>query len=65
LKKSRGAYLHDSRTKKNFLDMFSFFASWPVSHNHPKLHEPNYLKTVRKTSRSFPLLFNSLIFVRN
>jgi hypothetical protein len=46
LKKSKGAYLYDSRTKTNFLDMFSFFASWPVSHNHPKLHEPHYLKTV-------------------
>lgn len=40
--KSRGMYLHDARTGKDYLDCFSMFASWPVGHNHPKLTDPKF-----------------------
>lgn len=36
--KSTGSYIHDSITNKKYLDMFSFFASYPISYNHPKLN---------------------------
>jgi L-lysine 6-transaminase len=41
-KKSHGSYLHDSITQKNYLDMFSFFASWPLSYDHPKLNDNDF-----------------------
>ena len=37
LEKSRGAYLHDSKSGKNYLDFFTFFASNPLGMNHQKL----------------------------
>ena len=38
LEKSHGSYIVDSLTGKKYLDMFSFYASWPIAHNHPKLN---------------------------
>lgn len=37
MEKSEGPYLFDKRSGKKYLDLFSFFASWPISHNHEKL----------------------------
>jgi len=54
LDKSHGIYLHDSRTGKEFLDFFSFFASWPISHNHPKMREPEFLKQISKVALHNP-----------
>lgn len=39
LEKSRGAYLHDSKFGKTYLDFFTFFASNPLGSNHPKVAE--------------------------
>lgn len=46
MNKSHGAYIHDARTGKYYLDFFSFFASWPVSHNHPKMKDPEFLQQI-------------------
>jgi L-lysine 6-transaminase len=37
LKKSKGAYLHDSKSGRDFLDFFTFFASNPLGMNHKRL----------------------------
>ncbi len=37
LEKSQGAYLHDSKHGKTYLDFFTFFASNPLGMNHPKM----------------------------
>jgi L-lysine 6-transaminase len=37
LKKSKGAYLHDSASGKTYLDFFTFFASNPLGMNHDRL----------------------------
>ena len=37
LEKSKGAYLHDSATGKDYLDFFTFFASNPLGMNHERL----------------------------
>tara|TARA_Y100001935_G_scaffold105768_1_gene87788 strand:- start:165437 stop:166786 length:1350 start_codon:yes stop_codon:yes gene_type:complete len=37
LKESKGAYLKDKVSGKNYLDFFTFFASNPLGMNHPKL----------------------------
>jgi L-lysine 6-transaminase len=54
LDKSHGLYLHDSRTGKEFLDFFSFFASWPVSHNHPKMNDPAFVSELSKVALHNP-----------
>ena len=40
--RSRGAHLVDAIGGTPYLDMFSFFASMPVGHNHPKLRTPDF-----------------------
>ncbi|MEM1248057.1 MAG: L-lysine 6-transaminase [Acidobacteriota bacterium] len=42
LEKSHGAYLHDARTGREFLDFFSSFSSVPLGYNHPSLTEPEF-----------------------
>lgn len=39
LAKSHDAYIVDSASGNEYLDMFSFFASMPVGHNHPGLKD--------------------------
>jgi len=39
LEKSHGSWIHDSNTGKEFLDMFSMFASASIGYNHPYLTE--------------------------
>ncbi len=46
LEKSRGRRLHDARTGRTLLDMFSFFATLPVSLNHPRMREPEFLRSL-------------------
>jgi L-lysine 6-transaminase len=42
LENSRGSMLRDSLTGKEYIDFFTFFASIPVGHNHPRMHEPEF-----------------------
>jgi len=35
--KSRGSYMYDSRSRKYYLDFFSFFASMPIGYNHLRM----------------------------
>ena len=39
---STGSYLADSRTGRRYLDLFSFFASAPIGHNHPAMRDPEF-----------------------
>jgi len=48
LEKSRGAYLHDARTGKEYLDFFSFYAARPLGFNHPKLRSEDFLERLRQ-----------------
>ena len=42
IKHSYGNYLYDSKNNKFFLDAFSFIASNPIGHNHPKMSDPAF-----------------------
>jgi L-lysine 6-transaminase len=44
LRKSKGAYCHDSKTGRDYLDMFTFFASSPIGFNHPKMTTPEMIQ---------------------
>lgn len=37
LERSHGSYLHDAISGRRVLDFYSYFASLPIGHNHPKL----------------------------
>ncbi len=40
--KSEGSYFYDSKRDKKYLDLFSFFASLPISHGHPKIFNEEF-----------------------
>ena len=44
--KSHGSYMHDSKSGKEYLDFFSFFASMPLGFNHPKISNDDFVKEI-------------------
>jgi len=44
LERSHGPYLVDAVTGKEYLDFYTYFASIPVGHNHPKMKDPAFLE---------------------
>lgn len=42
LQAAHGSHLHDAVSGQDFLDFYAFFASQPVSYNHPRLREPEF-----------------------
>lgn len=54
LERSHGSYLVDALTGNEYLDFFSYFASQPVGHNHPRLHEPEFLQKLTLSAISKP-----------
>jgi len=39
---SQRAYLHDGASGQDFLDFYAYFASQPISYNHPRMREPEF-----------------------
>lgn len=54
LKNSHGPYLVDELTGREYIDFFTYFASIPVGHNHPKLREPAFLEKLTLAALSNP-----------
>ena len=50
LEKSKGSRLYDSRYDREFLDMFSFFASNPLGMNHPALADDAFLQKLTRAA---------------
>ena len=50
LDKSHGRRLHDSRTGREYLDLFSFFATLPIGFNHPKMKDPEFLAKLTRAA---------------
>lgn len=44
LEKSHGPYLHDALTGREYIDFFTYFASAPIAHNHPKMHDSSFIE---------------------
>jgi L-lysine 6-transaminase len=44
LRKSHDVWCHDSKSGREYLDMFTFFASSPIGYNHPKLTTPEFIR---------------------
>lgn len=54
LEKSHGAYVHDALTGKEYIDFFTYFASIPVGHNHPKMHDAAFKEKLLAASIAKP-----------
>jgi L-lysine 6-transaminase len=54
LQKSHGSYIYDSKSNRNLLDFFTFFASSAIGLNHPKLTTPDFLKKLSYVSVNKP-----------
>lgn len=54
LERSHGAYLHDALTGKEYIDFFTYFASAPVGHNHPKMHDSSFIERLLSAAISKP-----------
>jgi L-lysine 6-transaminase len=48
LDKSQGQMLYDAKAQKLYLDFFSYFASNPIGHNHPKMTTPEFIELMGK-----------------
>lgn len=44
LEKSQGPYLHDALSGRDYIDFFTYFASAPIGHNHPKMHDSGFIE---------------------
>lgn len=54
IKMSNGNFFYDKKSKKMFLDAFSFIASNPLGHNHPKLSDPEFEKKLLMCAKVNP-----------
>ena len=55
LEKSHGNYIVDANTGKEYLDMYSYFASLPLGHNHPKVvGDEEFKKAILRTALANP-----------
>ena len=50
LEKSHGRRLYDSRSGREVLDLFSFFATLPVGFNHPSLKDPDFQQRLMRAA---------------
>lgn len=50
LSKCRGHYIYDELNDKNYLDMISFFASSPISYNHPGMLDEEFKEHLLNSS---------------
>ena len=56
LERSHGAWLHDSRSGRDYLDFCMFFASNPIGYNHPKMQDPEFLAVLHRVAQLKPSL---------
>ncbi|MBT6689878.1 L-lysine 6-transaminase [archaeon] len=54
LEKSQGSYIIDAITGKKTLDCYTYFASLPIGHNHPKMADPTFQKKLMTAALSNP-----------
>ena len=54
MKRSQGAYICDARDGRRFLDFFSFFVTYPVGINHPKMLEPPFKEALAEVAIQNP-----------
>ncbi len=51
---SHGPYLRDALTGKEYIDFFTYFASAPIGHNHPKMHDSAFIEKLLSVAITKP-----------
>lgn len=54
--KSHGAWVHDSKSGREYLDFLTFFGSMPLGYNHPKMKDPDFLRVLHRVAQLKPSL---------
>jgi L-lysine 6-transaminase len=54
--KSHGAWLHDAKGGRDYLDFVTFIASNPIGYNHPGMKDPEFLKVLHRVAQLKPAL---------
>ncbi len=54
--KSHGAWVHDSRSGREYLDFLTFFGSNPIGYNHPKMQDADFLRMLARVAQLKPSL---------
>ena len=54
--KSHGAWVHDSRTGREYLDFLTFFGSNPIGYNHPRMKDPEFRRMLARVAQLKPSL---------
>ncbi len=54
LERSHGSYIFDALEEREYIDFFTYFASIPIAHNHPKMHGSDFLEELLAASLSKP-----------
>ncbi|MBS3817463.1 MAG: L-lysine 6-transaminase [Candidatus Thermoplasmatota archaeon] len=52
--KSHGSYFYDAMRDEEYLDLFTFYATLPIGHNHPKLREDDFLDRLASVAVNKP-----------
>jgi L-lysine 6-transaminase len=54
LERSHGTYMISADTGKKYLDMYTYYSTLPIGHNHPKLRNKEFLKELQATAKENP-----------
>jgi L-lysine 6-transaminase len=54
LEKSSGSWIVDARDGRKYLDFYTFFATAPLGHNHPRLTDPDFQRRLGTIAANKP-----------
>lgn len=54
LEKSQGSWIVDARDGRSYLDFYTFFATAPLGHNHPRLREAAFVRRLGEIAVNKP-----------
>jgi L-lysine 6-transaminase len=54
LERSRGCHMVSAENGKRYLDMYSYFSTLPIGHNHPKMRGREFLRELKAASLENP-----------
>lgn len=54
LERSEGSYMVDARNGRKYLDMYSYFSTLPIGHNHPKMRDRDFLRELKAAALENP-----------
>ena len=52
--KSHGAWVHDAKTGREYIDFLTFFGSNPIGYNHPKMKQPEFQRMLARVAQLKP-----------